>query len=33
LLADAQAVPLLRQHIAAAAARIQALKDWLGTRC
>ena len=33
LLADAQAVPLLRQHIAAAAGRIQALKDWLGASC
>ena len=33
LLADAQASPLLRQQIAAAAARIQALKDWLGTSC
>ncbi|HEX7526527.1 MAG TPA: hypothetical protein VF327_09480 [Gaiellaceae bacterium] len=33
LLADAQAVPLLRQHIAAAAARIQTLKEWLGSSC
>jgi beta-N-acetylhexosaminidase len=33
LLADAQANPPLRQRLAAAAARIQALKDWLGTSC
>ena len=33
LLADAQANPLLQQRIAAAAARIQALKDWLGSSC
>jgi beta-N-acetylhexosaminidase len=33
LLADAQASPVLRTRIAAAAARIQALKDWLGDSC
>lgn len=33
LLADARAVLLVRQQIAAAAARIQALKDWLGASC
>jgi beta-N-acetylhexosaminidase len=33
LLADAQASPTLRTQIAAAAARIQALKDWLGSSC
>jgi beta-N-acetylhexosaminidase len=33
LLADAQASPALRQQIAAAAARIQTLKDWLGATC
>jgi beta-N-acetylhexosaminidase len=33
LLADAQASPVLQQRIAAAAARIQALKEWLGSSC
>jgi beta-N-acetylhexosaminidase len=33
LLADAQASPALQQRIAAAAARIQALKEWLGSNC
>jgi beta-N-acetylhexosaminidase len=33
LLADAQANPLLRKEIAAAAARIQALNAWLGNSC
>jgi beta-N-acetylhexosaminidase len=33
LLADAQVSPRLRTQIAAAAARIQALKDWLGSGC
>jgi beta-N-acetylhexosaminidase len=33
LLADAQASPVLQQRIAAAAARIQALKEWLGSGC
>jgi len=33
LLADAQASPTLRTQIAAAAARIQGLKDWLGSGC
>ena len=33
LLADAQSSPRLRQQIATAAARIQALKDWLGVGC
>jgi beta-N-acetylhexosaminidase len=33
LLADARTSALLRQHIAVAAARIRALKDWLGSSC
>jgi beta-N-acetylhexosaminidase len=33
LLADAQQSPQLRQQIAAASARLQALKDWLGSSC
>ncbi len=33
LLADAQASPVLQQRIAAAAARVQALKEWLGSSC
>jgi len=33
LLADAQANPLLRKEIAAAAARIQTLNAWLGNSC
>jgi beta-N-acetylhexosaminidase len=33
LLRDAQASPRLRQQIAVAAARVQALKDWLGVGC
>jgi beta-N-acetylhexosaminidase len=33
LLADAQASPVLRQEIAAAAARVQALNGWLGNGC
>ena len=33
LLADAQASPVLRTRIAAAAARIQSLKGWLGRSC
>jgi beta-N-acetylhexosaminidase len=33
LLRDAQASPQLREQVAAAAARVQALKDWLGAGC
>lgn len=33
LLRDAQASPRLQQQIAVAAARVQALKDWLGAGC
>jgi beta-N-acetylhexosaminidase len=33
LLADAQASPKLRQQLTAAAARVEKLKQWLGSRC
>jgi beta-N-acetylhexosaminidase len=33
LLRDAQASPRLREQVATAAARVQALKDWLGAGC